>query len=288
MAADPDPIEIVSADADPGEIISAGVLPVGADPARGAPPGGVPAGGEPASVAPVDVEPGQVVRVLREVGGLGAYFEIRTDPAEEADPTWRPFPETDGDRLLELTGLYAERLGTTERRVAASILFQGLASRLWSPVIAAAARGIVPDLSGLHWRWAPGAPVALWLAGPSGWAAGDARTAARLVHRVVVTEQLAPLRETMLGFVGLADGLVWGNAASALAGGLNVGPPDPAREALVRELLLLEPLAGTGSFGARGFVRRSCCLYYRVPPGGELCGDCALLAPGPSGVPPRR
>ena len=26
------------------------------------------------------------------------------------------------------------------------------------------------------------------------------------------------------------------------------------------------------------FVRRSCCLYYRLPAGGK-CGDCALIDP---------
>ncbi|MFD0691167.1 (2Fe-2S)-binding protein [Actinomadura fibrosa] len=219
----------------------------------------------------------EVVAVLRDVARLGAYFEIVTDPDESVDPTWRPFPETDRERLIGLTGQYARRLGTDERRVAASILFQGLASRLWSPMVAAAARGVVPHLSGLHWRWAPGAPVALWLAEPSGRRAGSAREAAALVRDAVVDGQLRPLREAMLGFVRLADGLLWGNAASALAGSLNVGPPDPDRAAVVRELLALEPLAGTGAFGPRGFVRRSCCLYYRVPPGGEMCGDCALL-----------
>ncbi|WP_242885066.1 (2Fe-2S)-binding protein [Actinomadura litoris] len=224
-----------------------------------------------------EADPAEVADALRAVARLGPYFEIGTDPAEDADPTWRPFPERDRDRLIGLTDLYAERLGTTERRVAASILFQGLASRLWSPMAAAAARGLVPDLSGLHWRWAPGAPVALWLARPAGWQADGTAQAADLLVEVVVDGQLRPLRETMLTFTGLADGLLWGNAASALAGSLNVGPPDPGRAALVRELLGREPLAGTGGFVGGGFVRRSCCLYYRVPPGGEMCGDCALL-----------
>ncbi|WP_242901334.1 (2Fe-2S)-binding protein [Actinomadura terrae] len=224
-----------------------------------------------------EADPAEVVDALRAVARLGPFFEIRTDPAEEADPTWRPFPERDRDRLIGLTDLYAERLGTTERRVAASILFQGLASRLWSPAVAAAARGVVPDLSGLHWRWAPGAPVALWLARPAGWRPGGTGQAAGILTRLVVDGQLRPLRETMLTFTGLADGLLWGNAASALAGSLNVGPSTPERTALVRELLTREPLAGTGEFGTDGFVRRSCCLFYRVPPGGGMCGDCALL-----------
>ncbi|GAA2144603.1 (2Fe-2S)-binding protein [Actinomadura napierensis] len=226
----------------------------------------------------------EVARALRAAGRLGPYFAITTDPAEEADPTWRPLPERDPVRLADLTDRYAERLGTGERRVAASILFQGLASRLWSPVVAAAVHGIVPDLSGLHWRWAPGAPIALWLADPRGWRADGPAEAADLVHDAVVTGQLEPLRATMRAVSRLADGLLWGNAASALAGGLNVGPRDPFRGALVRELLARPPLAGAGAFGPRGFVRRNCCLYYRVPPGGEMCGDCGLRrAPGRSG-----
>jgi hypothetical protein len=80
----------------------------------------------------------------------------------------------------------------------------------------------------------------------------------------------------MASVVKLADGLVWGNAASALAGSLNVGPAGGGRAALVRALLAREPLAGAGSFGADGFVRNNCCLYYRVP-GGGMCGDCGLL-----------
>ena len=92
---------------------------------------------------------------------------------------------------------------------------------------------------------------------------------------MIVDDLLKPLRETMLTFVSLADGLLWGNAASALAGGLNVGPRDPARQAIVRELLGRPPLAGTWTSGPGGFLRRNCCLYYRVP-GGGLCGDCGL------------
>ncbi|GAA3951700.1 hypothetical protein GCM10023085_37940 [Actinomadura viridis] len=252
---------------------------------------------------------GEVVPALAAAAALGPYFEIVTDPAEQADPTWRRLPERDTGRLAGLVDAYAARLGTGERRVAASILFQGLAARLWSPVIVAAAHGVVPDLSGLHWRWAPGAPIALWLDAPSGWlpppapgrAAGPPRDIgtphppgasgasgpvdpvglAGLVHREVVEHQLRPLRETLLGIVRLADALLWGNAASALAGTLRSAALDRGLAAPVRsvvgELMIREPLAGTGSFGREGFVRRSCCLYYRVPPGGEMCGDCALL-----------
>ncbi|MEV4253670.1 (2Fe-2S)-binding protein [Spirillospora sp. NPDC049652] len=217
----------------------------------------------------------EVKEALRRAAALGPYFAVSTDPDEEVDPTWRPLPETDPERLDGLIDQYAQRLGTGDRRVAASILFQGIASRLWSPVVASAALGVVPDLASLHWRWAPGAPIALWLADPTGWPASPARAI-----ETVVDGQLRPLRDTMAKVVKLADGLIWGNVASALAGTLYVArtSPDLARTLVpfVRDLLTRPPLATAGRMTPRGYVRRSCCLYYKVPPGGELCGDCAL------------
>jgi hypothetical protein len=239
--------------------------------------------------------PDPVTRALAEVAELGPFFAIATDPAEEADPTWRRLDTLGTADLGGLIAAYAHRLGGVEHRVAASILFQGLAARLWSPVVACAAGyGVVPDLTGLHWRWAPGTPIALWLADPGGVAATDpAAVPAALpaaVHAVVVGGRLRPLREVFGAVVKLADGLMWGNAASALTGTLRAGSMRPELAGpvtrLVRALLTMEPLAGTGDFtgGLSGevlrpeaFRRRSCCLYYRVPPGGGLCGDCALL-----------
>jgi FhuF 2Fe-2S C-terminal domain len=60
--------------------------------------------------------------------------------------------------------------------------------------------------------------------------------------------------------------------------------PDRAETAaqLTARMLALEPLRGTGelvqpdiSRPRRFLIRRSCCLYYRVP-GGGTCGDCVL------------
>ncbi|MEO3827228.1 (2Fe-2S)-binding protein [Actinomadura sp. B10D3] len=218
----------------------------------------------------VEVGSGEVAGVLWEVARIGPYFDVSTSLVGSG---WCVFPG-DGVLLAELTDDYAQRLGTGEQRVAASLVFQGLAARLWSPVVAAAARGIVSDLGGLRWRWAAGEAIELGLDEPRGWRVGSVGEAAELLERVVVDGQLRPLREVMLGFVSLADGLLWGNAASALAGSLNVGPAG-GRVALVRELLGRGPLAGTGEFGDCGFIRNNCCLYYRVP-GGGMCGDCGL------------
>jgi ferric iron reductase protein FhuF len=232
---------------------------------------------------------GEVVRALDDVAALGPFFVIVTDPAAEADPAWRPFTALSGEPapLRGLVDAYARRLGTGEDRVAASILFQGLAARLWSPVVAAAAaHGVVPDLSSLHYRWAPGAPVAFWLASPGGRTAGDP---VEPIHRTVLSH-LTPLREAIRDVLR-SDGLAWDNAASALAGVRHAAAVRPALDGpltdIVGRLLSREPLAGNGRFvrpfpgrPERFFVRRACCLYYRVPPGGDYCGDCALLTPG--------
>ncbi len=219
--------------------------------------------------------------MLREVAALGPFFTLSTDPAEAADPAWRPMPEIDAAQLRGMAERYAEGLGTGEPRVGASILFQGLAARVWSPAVAAAALGVVPNLSTLHWRWVPGASISLRLAEPTGWhTGGRTRDGAALLHRTVVDGHLRPLREAMREVARLADGLMWGNVASALVGTVHAATARPELAAPVRalidDLLLREPLLGTGSFGRAGFVRRSCCLYYRVPPGGEMCGDCGL------------
>jgi iron complex transport system ATP-binding protein len=162
--------------------------------------------------------------------------------------------------------------------VAASLLFQGIAGRLWSPVLASAVEhGVLPDLepARTYWRAASPGPVMLGAPGAAGLGADPAA-----VHRVVVERHLRPLVAAVRAVTPVAEGLLWGNAASALTGALAVlAGARPASAApgrrLVEELLGAPPLRGTGTLGARGFRRRSCCLYYRVP-GGGLCGDCAL------------
>ena len=141
--------------------------------------------------------------------------------------------------------------------------------------------GIVPDLADLQVRTEePASPLDLALPGPTGWRAADPAALAELSYRVVVAGHLEPLALPLGGEV--AEGLLWGNAASAMAGALGVlvrarpGLRDRAT-ALAAALLAHGRLADTGQLGVTGeglgFRRRSCCLYYRLP-GGALCGDC--------------
>ncbi|WP_214416199.1 (2Fe-2S)-binding protein [Sphaerisporangium fuscum] len=239
-------------------------------------------------------DPELVGRALAEVSAVGPYFELRTDPGVEDDLTWRPLGElsTDTDALRAKIADHGRRLGTRENRVAASILFQGLAARLWSPVVATvAAHGLLPVGASAHLRWrpVPTGPLPLWASRTAGWELlPDPADRAERVYRAVVPELLEPLVAAVQGITKISAALLWGNAASALAGTLRTLPParpdlGPAAARLVRDVLRVGLLAGTGepaepAPGEHFFVRTSCCLYYRVP-GGGMCDDCALLDP---------
>ncbi|MFG2688723.1 (2Fe-2S)-binding protein [Streptomyces sp. NPDC048405] len=183
----------------------------------------------------------------------------------------------------------AAALGTAETRVAASVAHQGLAARLWSVTLACAALyGAVPGLDPRLLCWDPDAtaPDDLWLAEVHP-LPGDAAT----VADVVLTAHLAPLNAAVRSRYGVAAGLLWGNAASALAGAgreldrwaRRHGRTDTAARArsLTADLIAHPLLAGSGALAAApdiSFRRRSCCLYYRVP-GAGVCGDCCFSRP---------
>jgi ferric iron reductase protein FhuF len=166
----------------------------------------------------------------------------------------------------------------------------GIAARLWSVALGTVALGgCVPDLhpDRVHWRLpAQGGPLDLWVPRLDPVGDGDGRG----LHEAVMVENLAPLTAAVLAVAPVAERLLWGNAASALAGALRVlhgqvGAERPegyrAAETAARELLGRTPLLGTGHLSATAppsFRRSTCCLYYRLPSGG-LCGDCVFTTP---------
>ncbi|WFB11931.1 (2Fe-2S)-binding protein [Streptomyces sp. LX-29] len=192
--------------------------------------------------------------------------------------------------LLARLDAVGASLRVDERRVAASLAFQGLAARLWSIALGPAAlTGLVPDLSpgALWWNPARTAPDDLWLPEPRPLTVDPVLAAASL-RQTVLLANLTPLHHATRAACRVSGPLLWGNAASALAGTLRVWQdwchrgrrPDAADRAaqLTRDLFADPPLRDTGGWtpGPRpSFRRNSCCLYYRVP-GGGLCGDCAL------------
>ncbi|WP_433787699.1 (2Fe-2S)-binding protein [Actinomycetospora sp. CA-101289] len=251
--------------------------------------------------AGVAVDAARVRAVLTAVDAVGGFFAVSTREAEAADPSWRPLaalfavpaegPDPLGQRLEEV----ADGLGAG-RRVAASLLAQSVASRSVSVLLASAALGVLPDLatsSVLHARPWAGGPLPLWadpaqLAGTDVTAAAPDDVAAALAD-VLAREHVAPLVAGVRARASVSARLLWGNAASALAGAVRVlGEARPDLHAgaltLARGVLAHEAFAGLGTFvpdplhpSGLGFARRTCCLYYRVDGGGK-CADCLLRA----------
>lgn len=223
-------------------------------------------------------DPATAAVVLGDVARTGPYFVLSTEPR----PAGRPLAALYGDGP-DLDGLiddYARRMGTGERRVAASILFLGLAARLWSPALGGVTHRVIPDLDPAHLHWWCDTPFGLRAERPGGWEGTEPGELAGAVAATVVDANLRPLAAAIRRRVRLADGLLWGNAASALVGSLRMAEDaaGPVR-AVVGALLDRDPLAAAMSAlprtGAPDVRRRSCCLYYRVP-GAGLCGDCGL------------
>ncbi|WP_037683164.1 (2Fe-2S)-binding protein [Streptomyces griseus] len=232
----------------------------------------------------MDLDPG-----LSALRPLGAFFVLREAGDQQAPlPTLAqtytaPAPDPFDDPLTFRVRRVADGLRAPEARVAASVAHQALAARLWSAALGCAVLyGRTPDLDARLLRWDAGAsaPDDLWLTDVRP-LPGDAAT----VADVVLVGHLRPLAAALRARHRLAEGLLWGNAGSALAGAAREldrwarahGRPDTAARArgLAAEILGHPLLARTGTLAGTAFRRRSCCLYYRVP-GGGVCGDCCF------------
>ncbi len=234
------------------------------------------------------------IALLREVTAIGPYFAVTVgEPGARPPAGFRPLREFyapgPGGPLAQRIALAAGSLGGGEPRVTGSIVQLGLAARFWSIGLGTAALGsVLPELhpDRAHWRQPPEGLIEFWLPGP-----GTTRATPDLagaLHRAVLVDHLTPLSQAVRAVAPVAERLLWGNAASALAGAvrvLQVQRPDAAPRAawLARELLARAPLAGTATVapaGAAGlaFRRTTCCLYYRLPRAG-LCGDCVFDTP---------
>jgi ferric iron reductase protein FhuF len=243
------------------------------------------------------MEPGEgdAATALAAAARLGAYF---TWEPWVPGVAWRPLPELlDGDvaagrveaARTVLAGLAGVAPEAVELRAAASITFLGLAARLLSPPLAALVLADVlpvPRPPELWWRDTVGGPLPVAYrdvaARPGGSAPADRYLSA------IVIDLVGPLLDAYRVRFALSPRVLWGNVASALAGaaGMLAGhAPDHGDRlhGIVRQVLATGPLASTGTYvradpdSGRGFlVRRSCCLYYRIP-GGGLCADCVLV-----------
>ncbi|MGH1563884.1 (2Fe-2S)-binding protein [Mumia sp. DW29H23] len=212
---------------------------------------------------------------MRELSALGPYFALDALPGDPGAEGWRPLrvllqPGALEDRVA-FTAAYLGRLAGTpvERRVAASTVSLGLFARVLSPVVGAAVLGVrLPPPATWWWRPFETGPWPLAV----DWSS----------HEPGETDAvpLSPWVDRFAEDFTLSRTILWGNAASALFGAvaaLRTTRPDlaPAAASYAVAALDREPFAGTGDVVRGRFVRRSCCLYYRVP-GGGYCGDCVL------------
>jgi iron complex transport system ATP-binding protein len=267
---------------------------------------------------PTDQNPGDPSRTDRDPAGPDRD-PAGPDPSPPGQTSGHPSEDHTGWRsvarlyepgagpLDELLDSVQARLGGCERRVAASLFYQGYAARLLSPQLGCIAiGGCVPAVPADQLRWREPATEMIQLGLPTG--PGWQGPAEALLTQVLVqsfTAHLRPLATAIQARVHISADLLQDNAASALVSGVRLldrrlagdGWRPLAAVALAHPLLhgsgTLAPgtqapdtqapdtqapdtqAPDTLNAGGPGFVRRSCCLYYRTQDGG-LCGDCPL------------
>jgi ferric iron reductase protein FhuF len=229
--------------------------------------------------------PDRVAEAARRAGTHNPLLGFAADPPD-AQPAsdWQT-----GKPAAALIDAVGGWLGATERRVAASLVVLGYAARLVGPAVALLVRDeILVDVrpERMTFGYAPDRGFQLAMPEPAGWT-GPPASIRRAWGDVVVEAHLRPVVDAVRAEVPVAAGLLWGNVASGLAGALAALVRDrtaPAGNchAVGRDLLDAGPLRGSGELsvhdGQLRFVRRSCCLFYRLE-GGGMCGDCPLPKP---------
>ncbi|MGV4926963.1 (2Fe-2S)-binding protein [Streptomyces sp. BHT-5-2] len=242
--------------------------------------------------------PEPMAETLSHTATVGPFFSVRTNAGAPREQGFLPLPELyrqdSSPALHKRVEVVAARLGTTEQRVAASLVHQGLAGRLWSIALAPAAlAGRVPDLGDdtLWWHPARSVPDEFWLPAPTTRPSPPEEDLTSRLRAAVVQGHLVPLQRAISTVCPISPRLLRGNAASALVGALRVldgwcrrtGRKEAAERAVALTAAVLDDplLRGSGTLdpAVPQFSRRSCCLYYRVP-GGGLCGDCVLRRAG--------
>ena len=236
-------------------------------------------------------EVGDGQQALAAAGSLGPFFAV--DP--QALPGWTSWTE-----LIETTGPLARRVADVrtvlatgpgspdvEPRVAASIVHLGLVARLVSPLLGAAlVTGLLPVAgpSEVHVGLTGANPLPLFLRRPAAVRVGSSSDLVGLFDRCWRRPVLVPLAATVGRRYALSPQVLQGNVASAVAAALraaSVARQDlrPQTEEWLVSFLEAGPLRRAGQRrDDETFVRRSCCLFYRVP-GAGTCADCVLDRP---------
>lgn len=224
-----------------------------------------------------------------DLNALGGFFSAELhDPASEPIAPWRSMAELVEDPAV-LAGRFEQvrnalvaggpptTVGERElRRVATSVAQLGLANRVLSPALAAAAAGEPIDLAWTNLRWQPGSggafPLSVQPAPATDFADQMLRSMDRLHTAVNALDPISPW-------------IYWGNVGSALNGAASMLArlrPELAGDgyALTRSVLAAGPATMASPVVGPRFRRRSCCLLYRTSPYGRAasCPDCVLRA----------
>ncbi len=226
-------------------------------------------------------------QALADAVTLGPFFAV----CEEPGPDWVSWAElVDGDplkrRISDVRAALAAgpEVSDVDPRVAASIAHLGLVARLVSPLLGVALTGGVLPVAppaGVRLLLAGGNPLPLALLEVRMVRAGEPDAVAAALDREWLRPTVHPLSARVAALTGLSRQVLDGNAVSAVAGALRMAAT--ARPSLagavgsvLDAVLTRGSLAGTGTRRDGGaFVRRSCCLFYRLP-GAGTCGDCVL------------
>jgi hypothetical protein len=170
----------------------------------------------------------------------------------------------------------ADRIGTRELRVVASLVQFGVAEKLLAVRLGLWARHdlvLAPDAIGIcadteRWRFGlmPGASTA-----PASGGDGDGDVVA-----ASVLADLEVLHAAIRRHCRVADGVLWGNTAAGVVSqaGRHHGRAGRRMAHLRDRLLARAPLRGRAT-DEPPHRRTTCCLYYRSAAGGT-CGDCPI------------
>jgi hypothetical protein len=227
------------------------------------------------------------VQVLAAAASLGPFFTVTANPGPDW-VTWAGL--VDGDllerRVADVRAALAAgpRTGDVELRIAASLAHLGLVARLLSPVLGAALlHGTLPVAAPeeVHLQLAGANPLPLALPAARTVPATGPGSLADALDRSWLIPAVQPLSTEVAVLTGLSTQVLDGNTVSAIAGALRMAAaaaPELTTLAAgtLDAVLARGTLAGTGRRRDDGsFVRRSCCLFYRLP-GAGTCGDCIL------------
>lgn len=236
--------------------------------------------------------------LLGVLAELGPFFAIDThDRGASPAGEWHAFGDlvVRGDPVArrvsavrdQLAAMGGQRSADVELRVAASVTHLGMVARIVSPVLAAATvADTVLDVRPRGVWWQPELGGAFPLSIPNDQISGGSAAMAPIddeIARRVVDGPVRLLVNAMEPF-SVPHKTLWGNVASAFNGAATmIAATRPADAGKARDIAARlrrsEPLLGTGTVGAQGFRRTSCCLIYRAAPDrrGPVCGDCVLV-----------